>query len=198
MWFYTIWVNQVRPIPSVPFCSILFRLKVCKRCCCCVQNRSQFSREGKLSLEQIIRREKERGCLHLLLFVRDAKLTLSTPGPMREPRPAGKDRALGRLWSGRSQCDARARQSNCGRRLLVHLSPVYPSAHDGPQEKGCNHQGTASPSGPAWRTDPMWRGSGRFGAVTRETASSLVSCFNFLLLMSNLSQASPLPKKTAI
>lgn len=80
--------------------------------------------EGKLSLERIIRREKERGCLHLLLFVRDAKLTLSMPGPMRAPRPAGKDRALGRLGSGQSQHDARARQSNCGQRLLVHLSPL--------------------------------------------------------------------------
>ncbi|KAL7378712.1 hypothetical protein ABVT39_017524, partial [Epinephelus coioides] len=81
-------------------------------------------REGKSSLEQIIRREKERGCLHLLLFVRDAKLMLSMPGPMRALRPAGKDRALGRLGSGQSQHDAHARQSNCGQRLLVHLSPL--------------------------------------------------------------------------
>ena len=81
-------------------------------------------KEGKSSLEQIIRREKERGCLHPPLFVRDAKLTLSMPGPMRAPRPAGKDRALGRLWSGQSQHDAHARHSNCGQRLLVHLSLV--------------------------------------------------------------------------
>lgn len=93
----------------------------------CAQTQPVF-REGKSSLEQIIRREKDRGCLHLLLFVRDAKLTLSMPGPMRAPRPAGKDRALGRLGSVRSQHDAHARQSNCGQRLLVHLSP-FTSRH---------------------------------------------------------------------
>ncbi|KAK2832988.1 hypothetical protein Q5P01_016877 [Channa striata] len=82
------------------------------------------------------------------------------PGPMRVPRPAGKDRALGRLGSGGSQHDAYARHSNCGQRLLVQLS-LYQSAHDGPQGKGCDHQGTASPSGAELEDRPHVAESGR-------------------------------------
>lgn len=46
MWFHTVWIGQIRPIPSVPFCFVLFLLKVCKHCCCFVRNWSQFREKG--------------------------------------------------------------------------------------------------------------------------------------------------------
>ncbi|MEQ2165654.1 hypothetical protein GOODEAATRI_019329 [Goodea atripinnis] len=88
---------------------------------------------------------------------------------MPAPRPAGKDRALGILGSGRSQHDAGARQSNCGQRLLVHLSLVLIGVRRTSGER-------MQPSGDSWsiraelEDRPHVVASGWFGAVTPGTA----------------------------
>ncbi|KAL3053218.1 hypothetical protein OYC64_005705 [Pagothenia borchgrevinki] len=85
------------------------------------------------------------------------------PGPTRALRPAGKDRALGRVRCVRSQHGAHARQSNCGQRLLVHLSPpFYPTDLRG---KDATIRGPLVHPGRAGGETPCG-GSGRFVAAT--------------------------------
>lgn len=71
----------------------------------------------------------------------------TVPGPMRAPRPAGKDRAVGRQRAGQSQHDAHARERNCVQLLLANASLPFPTGAEQTSGEGCYHQGSTGPSG---------------------------------------------------
>lgn len=75
-------------------------------------NRSQFREKRNRPWSRSSGERRERGCLHLLSFVRDAKLRRSMPGPMRPLRPARKRQSSWktRARSEPTRCSCQAEQ----------------------------------------------------------------------------------------